>query len=361
MIRVASIAPVKERCGIADYMRLHAGLFPEDIQIINVSLPDVHEPQNVWKEAARKANTADLAHVQFEYGLFDPVKPFRNRYTGFMRALHPARVVTLHDHFPVLRPRWRHGAPKGLKDVLRDMAYLPHFRNWERRLFGCASHYIVHTEELRDQAAAHAGKAHVSYLPMPIPSAQAQWEGSQSSSPCLITPGFVKPHKGYDEFLELVAEHESWRWIIAGGAQDEGDASYLDDLKASIIRRQLSGRTEITGYLSRGEMERHMSRATMAVFPFRRTAGSSSIAWAVAAGMPVAASDLPAVRSMRQAGAGIELIPTGDMGTWAARLGDLLRDRASLSTLAQRNRAYARSCGFDRLAASIAGIYRSLR
>ena len=34
MIRVASIAPEKERCSIADYMRLHTGLFPEDIQIL---------------------------------------------------------------------------------------------------------------------------------------------------------------------------------------------------------------------------------------------------------------------------------------------------------------------------------------
>jgi glycosyltransferase involved in cell wall biosynthesis len=360
MIRVAIVAPVRQRCSIADYVRLHVDRFPSDIQAEIIPMPKTAGKRDRWRAVATKANTADIVHVHFEYGLFDPVKPYHNRYTAFMRTLRPLRLVTLHDHFPDLQPRWRHVWPYRPSDWLRDIAYLPRFGSWRRGLYRQALHYVVHTLPLREEAIAFAGDENVTLLSMPIPKVRNRWRFETAASNQLVTPGFIKPHKGYDEMLDRMAEHESWHWTIGGCPQDEHDRLHLSMLEERIARNGLDERVRITGYLPREEMQRLMASSSLAVFPFRHSAGSSSVAWAIGAGMPVAAADLSAFRSMKNNGAGIELLRMEDDTSWPRQIEELMGNPVRLSTLGRANAAYAESNGFDLLADRTAAVYRKL-
>jgi glycosyltransferase involved in cell wall biosynthesis len=358
MIRVAVVAPHGDRCSIADYARLLAPHVPDDIELDAVPLPAPAASRAEWAAAKTRASAADVVHVHYETALFQSVKPWRNRYARFMRGLGPRRVVTLHDRFPPLEPRWRH-RPYRAADLLRDVAYLPWFGRWEAMLFDLAEHYVVHTRALGDRVRAHRGDRCVSRLPMPVPRASARWAGPPPSAH-LVSPGFIKPAKGYDDWLDVLPTGLDAHWTIAGPPQDDDDAAHLEALRQRIDSLGLAARVTITGYLPRDEMEALLAQASLAVLPFRRASGSSSVAWAVAVGLPVVATDLPAFRDMAEDGAGMELLPTDARDTWAARVTALLADPARLSALAAQNRRHAECCDFEHLAADYAAIYRRL-
>jgi glycosyltransferase involved in cell wall biosynthesis len=352
------VAPERPRCGIADYARLLVGHMPADIAIDPVPLPPVDAGRGAWAAACARAAAAEVVHVHYETALFAPVKPWRNRYAHFMRVLGRPSLVTLHDHFPELEPRWRQGRRKPA-DLLRDLAYAPFFHDWEAGLQRLAGHCIVHTRTLAEHARAHLGAGRVSLLPMPIPETSARWQPSPPPAH-LVSPGFVKPHKRYEILIDALAAGLDAHWTIAGAPQDEDDARYLEVLRGRIEAHGLGPRVSITGYLPRAGMDALLARASLAVFPFRRASGSSSASWAVAVGTPAAATDLPAFRDMVEVGAGLELLPADDPHAWAGRIADLLADPVRLAALAARNRAHAAACGFGRLAAHCADLYRRL-
>jgi glycosyltransferase involved in cell wall biosynthesis len=173
----------------------------------------------------------------------------------------------------------------------------------------------------------------------------------------MVTPGFVKPHKGYEELSQLLAADRSWSWIIAGGAQDRRDEEYVRRLQEALAAGGLGDRVRITGYLDRPEIEAKMCGAHLAVFPYADVFGSGSVAWAIGCGMPVVTTDLPEFRSMRSRGAGIELLPVGSPDRWAEIIRRLWCEPARLEELARKNRVYAAANDFAGCALAHAEIF----
>jgi glycosyltransferase involved in cell wall biosynthesis len=315
-----------------------------------------HERRAAWRTAARAAVGLDVVHVHYEYGLFRTVKPYRNRYAAFVENLGPPAVVTLHGPLPRLESRWRSGR-RDVADLLRDLAYFPFFARWERILHRRVAHWIVHAGSLCKQmgAAVDAGKC--TYLPHPIPQVARTWTPGTDRGLVMVTPGFVKPHKGYLEFAQTLSADRSWSWIIAGGPQDRHDQRYLERLGDTLATGRVEDRVRITGYLDRPEMEGTMCGAHLAVFPYADVFASGSVAWAIGCGVPVVTTDLPEFRSMRSRGAGIELLPVDELDRWVEVIHRLGSEPARLEELARRNREYAATHGFPDCARVHAEIF----
>lgn len=359
MISLGVIRPRRERCGVADYARLLCESFPPDVRVFAIDLPERGDP-GAWHSAVAAASRADVLHVHYETSLFEPVKPYRDRFARLLRALARPRLVTLHGPLAPLVPRWRRKRPYRAADLLRDVSYLPYFARWERGHYELAAHWVVHAPDLEARVAEIVGAGRVTRLLHPVPAARRRWQLADSRPNTLVTIGFIKRHKGYDDLLPAVAERPAWRWVLAGAAQDPADAEYAAALLAEVERRGAAARVTLTGYLDREEVERRAAGARLAVFPFRRATGSGSIAWAIAMGMPVAATDLPSVRSLVDAGAGIALLPAQHPETWAEVLDRLLGDPDLLRTLSDRNVEFAARETFAACAARLADIARRL-
>jgi glycosyltransferase involved in cell wall biosynthesis len=325
---------------------------------VEVSWVDYPDPESgrAWRRAAATADRLDLVHVHYEYGLFRTVKPYRNRYATFLGRLRPPVVVTLHGPLPDLVPRWSSGRLT-LADLLRDLAYLPFFSRWSKILQRGIRHWIVHSQTLCNQTAIVTGEAECTYIPHPVPVVGRRWTLGRQREKVVVTPGFVKPHKGYGKLAQVLASDPSWSWIIAGGAQDQRDLEYLHRFRKVVAHSGLEDRVQITGYLDRAKMEATICGAALAVFPYDEVAGSGALAWTIGCGIPVATTDLPEFRSLRSAGAGIELLPAGGSDRWLAALDLLWRDSARLDELALRNRSYAATRGLDACAMAHAEIY----
>ena len=346
---------VREQCGVRDFARQLASSYPPGVEVHWVIYPD-RDVDAAWRQAAHAADGLDVVHVHYEYGLFRTVKPYRNRYSAFVDNLRPRAVVTLHGPLPRLEPRWRSGR-RGVADLVRDLAYLPYFGRWERLMHRRVAHWIVHGRSLCDRVEAVVGVERITYLPHPVPEVELSWQPEARRQRVIVTPGFVKAHKGYHELARALGLGASWSWIIAGGPQDRTDEEYLHRLREELPARGVGDRVRITGYLDRADMEAVLCEAAMAVFPYGEVAGSGSVAWAIGCGVPVVATDLPEFCAMKSCGAGIELLPRDAPDQWAEALDRLWREPARLEELARRNRDYAAANGFGACARAHAEIF----
>jgi glycosyltransferase involved in cell wall biosynthesis len=340
---------------VGDFAQDLASVYPFDIEVLWIDFP-ARDSRAAWRRAARAAEGLDVVHVHYEYGLFRTVKPYRNRYAAFLGRLRPPVVVTLHGPLPRLVPRWRSGRRR-VADLVRDLAYLPFFARWDRILDRGVVDWIVHSRSLCDQMETVVGAERCTYLPHPIPEVERIWQPGTREGLVMVTPGFVKPHKGYEELSQLLAADRSWSWIIAGGAQDRRDEEYVRRLQEALAAGGLGDRVRITGYLDRPEMEAKMCGAHLALFPYTDVFGSGSVAWAIGCGMPVVTTDLPEFRSMRSRGAGIELLPVEENDRWAKIIHGLWREPKRLEELARKNREYAATHGFADCAVAHAEIF----
>jgi glycosyltransferase involved in cell wall biosynthesis len=352
-------APKKRVCGISDYAAfLYKAMGPK----VECSWFDLPTTSSIcsWRRAAARADDAQIAHVHFEPSLFKIPRPYINRFSTFMRRLRPPALVSLHNKVLPIRPFWSDKRPYGFWDVLRDLAYLPFFCGWEKSQYRRAGHFLVHSPELAAIATNFAGPHRVTHLFHPIPSVGRVWSPVEDHSLDLISLGFIKKNKGYQDLLDVVRHWPSLTWDVAGSPQDEYDRDFSKHFKSRIIEMELSGRIRITGYLSRERLEELAIRAKAAIFPFRWAAGSGTLTWAIGLGLPILATDLPAVVQFKEAGAGVELLPLNDPTSWAKRIAGILNDPEEQATLSEANLKFARQHGYIEFARQVEGLYRFL-
>lgn len=358
-LRIVMAAPRKRVCGIGDHAAfLYKALGP-DVECSWIDLPTTSSIRS-WRQAAARADDAQVAHVHFEPSLFQIPRPYINRFTTFMKRLHPPALVSLHNKVLPIRPLWPEKRPYGCWDVLRDLAYMPFFWGWEKSQYKRAEHFLVHSSELAAFVSDFAGPNRVTQLFHPIPSVGRVWSPAEDHPLDLISLGFIKATKGYQDLLDFMRRWPSLTWNLAGGPQDEYDRAFTKHFKARIIEMGLAGRIRITGYLSRERMEALAIRAKAAVFPFRWAAGSGTLTWAIGLGLPILATDLPALAQFKEAGAGVKLLPMKTPECWADRIAGLLKDPEEQAMLSEANLKFARQHGYIEFARYVEGLYRFL-
>ena len=168
------------------------------------------------------------------------------------------------------------------------------------------------------------------------------------------TVGFVgrfdEPRKGMRVLAEavrsLAAHRPDLRLLVVG----RGDGAAL--------RRALGFRVQLLGAVDEATKARALRSVDVLCTP--GIAGESFgmvLTEAMAAGVPVLASDLPAFRRVLDGGAAGVLVPVGDPGALAAALGDLLDDTARRAALSAAGRARVAPMDWPAVAARVLRVY----
>jgi glycosyltransferase involved in cell wall biosynthesis len=227
---------------------------------------------------------ADVLHVQW---LALPQVDVRLRFRS------PA-VFTAHDLLP------RRSAGK---------------RELWRRLLARFDRVVVHTERGRDTLRELGAEAHV--IPHPVyPSAATRADDGQT----LLALGVIRPYKGIADAVEVVQRVSDARLLVAGDP-----AMPLEGLTGAP-------RTEWRlGYLPPAELERALSEATIAIFPYRAELDQSgAMLQALGAGVPVVAYDVGGLAEpIERFGAG-RVVPAGDLEALTHEVRELLGDPEAL-------------------------------
>jgi glycosyltransferase involved in cell wall biosynthesis len=159
--------------------------------------------------------------------------------------------------------------------------------------------------------------------------------GPPPSPPSVLAVGRLIPAKGFDVLLRAFARsHAHTRGIelrLVGGGSER------DTLEA--LAAELGVAVTFTGELSPAAVGDEYRRASLVVMPSRREGNPLVAIEAAAAGRPVLASDIPAMREVVQDGTTGVLVRGDDPDAFAHALDQLLEDptkRGALGTAARR-------------------------
>jgi glycosyltransferase involved in cell wall biosynthesis len=266
-------------------------------------------------------------------------------HAAVMASLARARADVLHLQWAALpqadvRLRFRSPSVFTAHDLLPRRTASR--RDLWRRLLQRFDRVVVHSERGRETLAELGIDARV--IPHPVyPSAATRDDDGAT----ILSLGVIRPYKGLADAIEATRRLPGARLLVAGDP-----AMPIDDLRAAErVEWKL-------GYLSQPELDRALSQATVAVFPYRAELDQSgALLQALGAGVPAVVYDVAGLgEPVREFGAG-RVVPAGDLDALTEALRELLADPAAAREGAERAR---RALTWDAAAAQHLELYREL-
>lgn len=308
------------------------------------------EPDLGHLEHELVGSRAEIIHLQFNFGFFG-----LSEMAAFTRAQRRRRAVVVSLHrtreIDVL------GRPASLSSVARELAQL--------------DQVIVHQEADRRYLERLGVTSNVSVVPLGAPPPPdispegARQELGLGSRPLLGTFGFLLPHKGLLDLLDVFAtlrrELPDVHLIAACALHpDPASSLYEREVRAAVQARGLEDCvTLVTDFLPDESAQLLLRAVDGIVLPYRRTEESSSAAlrFLLPLGRPVVTTDLAIFDDARDA---ILPVAEGDRDGLLSALRRVLLDEAFASDLAGRASAAARRFRWDVVAAEHRQIYASV-
>jgi glycosyltransferase involved in cell wall biosynthesis len=222
-------------------------------------------------------------------------------------------------------------------------------RLW-RRLFARFDRVVVHSHRGREALAAFGVEpAKLRVVPHPVFRSDPP---RSDDGRTVLAPGVIRPYKGLEDAVGATLAVEGARLLVAGDPRIP-----LDDL-----RRSAGARAEWRlGYLGAAELERALSEATIAVFPYRAELDQSgALLQALGAGVPAVVYDVGGLGEVVSAFEAGRVVPPADVRALAGALRELLHDPAALEA-AREGAARARDeLTWDSAASAHLALYEEL-
>jgi glycosyltransferase involved in cell wall biosynthesis len=275
------------------------------------------------------------------------------------RRLRPPVVYESHGFSPTVR-----AARPVLLGTGGPVGELTLDRLWrcERRVWRAADGYVTITATLgREMAERFGDRPDVAIVPDGVRLDPARrWVSRPAGAPATVGyAGHLYPWKGADVLLEALATLPATRGLIVGGHPAERD---LDRTRALAVRLGISDRVEFTGLVAPGQVRVRLSETDVLVVPNPASAISAytsplKVFEYMAAGRPIIAADLPALREVLRNGENALLVEPGSAAALAGGIRRLLDDRATAERLARRAFADVVDYGWNSRAARLEMVF----
>jgi glycosyltransferase involved in cell wall biosynthesis len=369
IVRVAMVTTWNSRCGVAENSRYIVCYAPDsvDIAVFADTRSEVIDPASesgvvrCWSdrwnpdlgelEDALLASQPDVVHIQFNFGFFELA-----HLAGLIdRQLErSAVVVTLHRTKDI--------------EIDRTTVSLASIRSTLERV----DRLIVHQETDAHLLASLGLVKNVVVVPLgslpppdisPVEVRNALRLGNR---PIIGTFGFLLPHKGTLDLLEVVAHLRTTMpdiclLALCARHPDPSSAEYEKKVRAEIEARALQENVLlITDYLP-DDVARAVLRGVDAiVLPYQETEESSSavLRFVLPLERPVITTDLAIFADSREA---LRVVDTADPLKISEVVGSILRDAECRDELASRASKAARRYRWQRVAADHREIYAMAR
>ena len=276
--------------------------------------------------------------------------------TRLPRSLRSPVVYESHGFAPAVGRELPHlvsGAARATR------AKLARLRRRERRVWRAADGYVTITRGLAAELGAAFGDRRQIAV---VPDGVRLPDGRTFAAPVRREPavvgyaGHLYPWKGVDILLRALALVADVRGLIVGGHPGEPDLGALRSLAGEL---GLDRRVTFTGAVDPSRVGAALADADILVLPNTETTVSArytsplKLFEYLAAGRPIVASNLPALREVLTAGDTAVLVAPGDPGALAAGIRRVLDDPAMGEGLARRAFELAADYSWDRRAARL--------
>ncbi|QSG05103.1 Glycosyltransferase [Halapricum desulfuricans] len=171
--------------------------------------------------------------------------------------------------------------------------------------------------------------------------------------PRVVMIGRLADGKGFDVLLDAVADIRQEASVCL-----VGDGPLADTLESDIETRGFSDRVFLTGY--RDDVPRVLAASDVLVLPSFREGTPRVITEAMAAGLPVVATDIAGIPKQVEHGESGYLIPPGDDAALADRLNELLADPQLRERFGRRGSERATRFSVEAMVDATTDLYESL-
>ncbi len=181
----------------------------------------------------------------------------------------------------------------------------------------------------------------------------------------VLTVGGIEPRKGSLTLLEGFAELRAQVpeldpvLLVVGGATLFDYRDEIDRFGARARQLDVSEHVRVVGTVTSAELERHYRAADLFAFPSTKEGFGLVALEALAAGLPVVASEIDVFLTFLSHGENALLSPAGDGGALGGSLARLARDRALRERLVAAGRKVVDAYGWDIAAAVHEDAYGS--
>ena len=173
----------------------------------------------------------------------------------------------------------------------------------------------------------------------------------------LLFVGRLEERKGFriavEAFAQLAVAYADLRLLVVG---DGSERDAVDDLEPSV-----RSRVEMLGRVEDDRLASYLRAADLYIGP--ATGGESFgivLAEAMAAGLPIVASDISGYRDVARNGVEAVLVPPGDPGALVAAVRKLLDDPQLARSLGERGTKRAHDYAWDTVTDRIVQVYRDV-
>jgi glycosyltransferase involved in cell wall biosynthesis len=236
----------------------------------------------------------------------------------------------------------------GRPDLAPSRAKLARLARREARVWARADAYVTITQALADELARLYGpRDRLFVVPdgAQIPAGDGDGQpGAPPDGQVVGYAGHLYPWKGVDVLIRALAQLPDARGLIVGGHPAEPDRARIEALAVSL---GIDDRVQFVGLVPPSAVAACLTQASVLVLPNTSSAISDrytsplKLFEYLAAGRPIVASDLPALREILTDGETALLVRAGDPDALAAALGRLAHDPALAARLAANAREIA--------------------
>lgn len=350
--------------------------------IATVALDTVTDPVLNAEFDIQFLNTAQNDGARGRFSPLNVRRALRGAWETF-KSCRPGTVVHTHSvHHPGL-VAWRQVAvaiaarARGAAVISHNHAGPPCMEppgRWEIGPFNrwglAALDRLVHANVLISAAGEANLRRYMRSAPLPVVNNSIDVAGVAVGSavhepPVVVFVGELLERKGLLDLLDALdhldapdPSHSRELELRIIGDDSPGLDPVRDRVVASVRRR---GRdASLTGPLEHDRVYEHLASADLLVLPTHTEGQPFTIIEALAAGVPIVATDIRPIRSMIQEPTNGRLVPVGDPFALAAAMEDLLADPEERRRISLANRRLAEQ-RFDRAVyrARLAAIYRA--
>jgi len=347
--------PGNGTCGIGTYADDLVAAFPDSIRTDTLTFnQDDRSIRHFLTLAVRLVlSNSDTIHVQHEYGLFrreDSQWPgimgmvFFPVLFGLNGLVGKSIVVTMHSTIK----------PDPGEAPLRIRLYLVVMH---QLIANGSDHVVFLSEECKDRFSADVQLDSEEYSVLPhgvnvadtsdLSTAESKERlGYGADDTVVMIPGFIRPPKGHDIFIEVARRLPEYEFLVAGGGRPKGD-----DLDyAERIRDDAPDNVTVTGVLDDEEFPDALNAADLAFLPYRVVTQSGTFNWCVAHALPMITSDEPYFARIEREWGCIETVDIEDLDGAVDTIREVLRSDETREALAENARYYRRENSFERVA-----------
>jgi glycosyltransferase involved in cell wall biosynthesis len=215
---------------------------------------------------------------------------------------------------------------------------------WMQRAKNIVSISRVVTDDLVGRWPRLAGRIHS--IPLAASVRLQRSAGSPPVEPCFYYPATALAHKGHPILLAAVRLLQAWGFrfrVVLSGSGTEALAVHASAADASLFRCRT---VDALGYVDAETVEENYLQASAVVLPSLYEGFGLPLAEAIAHGVPVICSDLPAYREqLFRLGAGefARIVPAGDVDALARAMAERIdlgppswSERMSIAEIAGR-------------------------